>query len=99
RFDKRHLMAALGSDARRFKTGNSATHHENALRALRRREAAAAPSDLAAGTRIDEAGNPVVAIPPAPAHLIAREAGADVLGPAFPPPVGEEGVGDMAPGD
>jgi len=73
-------MAALGGDARGFKPGRAAAHDQHAFRAGRRREAVAAPLELAARRRIDQAGDVIVARAAAPAHLVAGEARADVGG-------------------
>ena len=65
----------------------------------RRREAVAAPFEFAPGRRIDQAGDPVVAIAAAPAHLVAGEAGPDVFGAAVARLVGEMRIGDLAAHD
>ena len=99
-FDQRDAMAALGGDPRRLEAGDAAADHQHAACGRRRRrEAVAAPFEFAARRGIDQAGDPVVAIAPAPAHLVAGEAGADVLGAAVPRLVGEMRIGDLAAHD
>ena len=59
----------------------------------------AVPLVLAGDRRIDEAGDVVVAHPPPEAQLVAGDARADVLGPAFARLAGEMRVGDLSPDD
>jgi hypothetical protein len=62
-------------------------------------EAVAAPFEFAARRGVDQAGNPVIARPPAPAHLVARNAAANILGPALHHLARQMRVGDLAAHD
>ena len=92
-------MPALGRHPCGLQPGRPAAHDQDPSGPFGRREAVAAPFPLAACRGIDEAGDPVVAKAPAPAHLVAGEAGADVVRPARPGLVGQMRVGDLAAHD
>ncbi len=96
---QRHPMAALSRDPRRLEPGRPAAHDQDPARPRRRREAVAAPFELAPGRWIDQAGDPVVALAPAPAQLVAGDAAAHVLGPVRHRLGGEMRIGDLAAHD
>ena len=92
-------VAALRRDPGRLQPGRPPAHDEDRARVTGRVEPVPAPLELAARGRIDEAAHPVVARPPPPAHLVAREAGAHVLGAALAGLVRHVGVRDLAADD
>ena len=67
-------MAALGGDASRLQAGRTAAHDQDAPRVAGRLEPVAAPLPFASRRRVDQARDPVVARPTAPAQLVARDA-------------------------
>ena len=80
-FRQNHLMAAFGRRPRRLKPPRSAADDQYPLRLLGWNEAVAAPFELPAGGRIDEATDPVVSRATSPAHLVARDAAANIPRP------------------
>ena len=90
-------MAALGCDPRGLQPGRAAADDQDTPGV--RARLAAAPLELAAGRGVDQAGDPVVAVAAAPAHLVAGEAGPDLLGAAAARLVAEVRVGDLAAHD
>ena len=98
-FGQCHAVAAFGGNAGRFKARYAAADDQHMLWLRGGVETVAAPFEFAAGARVDEAGDPVVARPSAPAHLVAGEARADVLGPAFACLVGEMRIGNLSTDD
>src|SRR5207248_3460693 len=76
--------------------GRPAAYHQHLLSRLCARKTVAVPQIFPADRGIDEATDPVVARAPAPAHLIARDAGADIFAAPFAGLVGHMGIGDLA---
>jgi hypothetical protein len=92
-------MTALGRHPGGLQARQAAAHHQNPPGPLGRCKTVAAPLELAPGRGVDHAGYPVVAGPPAPAHLVARDARPHLVGPARARLVGHVGIGDLAAHD
>ena len=92
-------MAALRRDPRRLEAGRPAADDEHAARRRLRLEPVAAPLELAPGRRVDQARDPVVARPAAPAQLVARDARPDLVGAPGARLGDEMRVGDLAAHD
>ena len=92
-------MPALRRDPGHLQPGRPPAHDEDRAQVEGPGEAIPAPFEFAPRGRIDEAAHPVVARAPPPAHLVAREAGAHVLGPSRAGLVRQVGVRDLAPDD
>ncbi len=96
---QRDAMAAFGGGAGGLQPGRTGTDDDDVFRRDGGGEAVAAPFPFAACRWVDEAGNPVVARPAAPAHLVAGNAAAHVFGAPFGRLAGEVRVGDLAAHD
>ncbi len=95
-FRQPHFMAALGGDPCGFETGGAATDHQHFARGVGARHTIAVPLVLARHGRVDQAGNVIVAHPSPKAELVAGDARADIVDPAFARLVGKMRIGDLA---
>ena len=99
RLDQHDAMAALGAHARGLESCGATADDEHVARIGSRREPVAAPLRLAPDRWVDQARDPVVAGPAAPAQLVARDARADPLGVSGAGLGNEVRVGDLAAHD
>ena len=99
RLEQIDAVAALGGGAGGLKPGRTGAHDDDMAGFRGRREAVAAPFELAPRRGVDEAGDPVIARPPPPAHLVAGDAAPHIPGPPLGRLARQMRIGDLAPHD
>ena len=75
-------MAAFRRDTCCLHAGNTTPYNQNLLWNSRRHKPVPTPFKLTSRRRVDQAGNPIIARPPAPTHLIARQTWPHIFRPA-----------------